>query len=105
MAISDSESRLDRGALERLLRTGTGWWREGDALTKTFDFRGFRRAVAFADRVAQAAVEANHHPDIHIESYRHVRVVLTTHAAGGITDADLDLARHIDAAVEEAKPA
>ena len=52
--------------------------------------------MAFANRVAEAANAANHHPDIHIERYRSVRIVLTTHATGGISDADVDLARRID---------
>jgi 4a-hydroxytetrahydrobiopterin dehydratase len=53
--------------------------------------------MAFANRVAEAANAANHHPDIHVEGYKNVRIVLTTHATGGISDADLELAKAIDA--------
>lgn len=95
--VPDNETRLDETALASLLESGTGWSREGDALTKTFTFRGFKGAMAFANRVAEAANAANHHPDIHIEGYKNVRIVLTTHATGGITDADLELANDIDA--------
>lgn len=95
MALPEKETRLDEAALARLLAAGT-WTREGNAITRTFTFKGFRGAVAFVDRVAQAANEANHHPDIHLERYRNVRVVLTTHAIGGISDADVELARGID---------
>jgi 4a-hydroxytetrahydrobiopterin dehydratase len=97
MAGPDLETRLDEGALRELLGAGTGWRREGAALTKTFTFKGFKGAMAFANRVAEAANAANHHPDIHVEDYRTVRIVLTTHSAGGITDADIALARAIDA--------
>src|SRR2546422_4280685 len=98
MAAPDLETRLDEGALRELLGAGTGWRREGAALTKTFTFKGFKGAMAFANRVAEAANAANHHPDIHVEGYKNVRIVLTTHATGGISDADVELAKKIDAA-------
>ena len=95
MALPENEARLDEAALTRLLASDT-WRRDGNAITRTFTFKGFKGAMAFANRVAQAANEANHHPDIHVERYRLVRIVLTTHATGGISDADVELARRID---------
>ena len=50
-----------------------------------------------ATPTADAAAAANHHPDIHIERYKTVRIVLTTHVSHGISQADIDLARTIDA--------
>jgi 4a-hydroxytetrahydrobiopterin dehydratase len=96
--VPDSETHLDEAALTELLAAGSGWRRDGNALTKSFTFKGFKGAMAFANRVAEAANAANHHPDIHIEGYNKVRIVLTTHSAGGITDADIDLAKRIEAA-------
>jgi 4a-hydroxytetrahydrobiopterin dehydratase len=96
--VPDNETRLDETALASLLESGTGWSREGNALTKTFTFKGFKGAIAFANRVAEAANLANHHPDIHIEGYKTVRIVLTTHATGGISDADLEMAKKVDTA-------
>jgi len=97
--IPENEARLDERALASLLESGAGWRREGNALAKTFTFKGFKGAMAFANRVAEAANAANHHPDIHVEGYKNVRIVLTTHATGGISDADIELAKTIDAAV------
>lgn len=91
----ESETRLGEAGLAQLLALAT-WRREGNEITRTFTFKGFKSAMAFVNRVAEAANEANHHPDIHIEAYRTVRIVLTTHATGGITDADVGLARRID---------
>ena len=96
MPAPENETRLDEAALASLLSSGTGWTREGNALTKTFTFKGFKGAVSFVNRVAEAANAANHHPDIHLEAYKTVRVVLTTHIAHGITDADVALAKKID---------
>jgi 4a-hydroxytetrahydrobiopterin dehydratase len=91
----ESEARLDEAALVSLLASGA-WRREGNAITRTFTFKGFTAAMAFANRVAEAATTANHHPDIHVERYKTVRIVLTTHATGGISDADVALARTIE---------
>jgi 4a-hydroxytetrahydrobiopterin dehydratase len=101
VAVPESETRLDETALASLLAPGTGWTREGGAITKTFTFKGFKGAVGFVNRVAEAANATNHHPDIHLERYKTVRIVLTTHVAHGLTDADVDLAKRIDS-VEQA---
>jgi 4a-hydroxytetrahydrobiopterin dehydratase len=92
----ENETRLDQGELAALLASGKGWNREGNSLAKTFTFKGFKGAVAFVNRVAAAAEAANHHPDIHLEAYKTVRIVLTTHLTGGISNADVDLAKRID---------
>jgi 4a-hydroxytetrahydrobiopterin dehydratase len=103
MPLPESETRLDEPALASLLASGTGWTRVGDALTKTYTFKGFRGAMAFVNRVAEAANAANHHPDIHLEAYRTVRIVLTTHIAHGLTDADVELAKRLDGAESGAR--
>jgi 4a-hydroxytetrahydrobiopterin dehydratase len=91
----ENETRLDEAALEQLLAPGA-WRREANTITREFIFKGFKGAIAFVNRIAEAANQANHHPDIHIENYRIVRIVLTTHTTGGISDADVELARRID---------
>jgi 4a-hydroxytetrahydrobiopterin dehydratase len=95
MAPPENETRLDQAGLARLLDVGA-WRLDGNAITRTFTFKGFKGAMAFANRVAEAANAANHHPDIHVERYRLVRIVLTTHLTNGISDADVELARRID---------
>jgi 4a-hydroxytetrahydrobiopterin dehydratase len=95
MALPENETRLDEAALTQLLAAGA-WRRDGSTITRTFTFKGFKSAMSFVNRIAEAANETNHHPDIHIEKYRTVRVVLTTHVTSSISDADVDLARRID---------
>jgi 4a-hydroxytetrahydrobiopterin dehydratase len=102
--VPENETRLDDAALASLLASGSGWTRDGDALTKTFTFKGFKGAVAFVNRVAEAANDANHHPDIHLERYKTVRIVLTTHVARGLTNADVELARTIDLSERPGSP-
>jgi 4a-hydroxytetrahydrobiopterin dehydratase len=89
------ESQLDARALDALLRDAE-WTRDGESLTKTFRCKGWKAAIAFVDRIAVAADALNHHPDVHVESYRNVRIVTTTHATKQLSDADVALARRID---------
>ena len=96
MPVPENETQLDEAALVSLLSPGTGWTRGGNTISKTYAFEGFKGAMAFLNRVAEAANAANHHPDIHLERYKTVRIVLTTHVAHGLTDADVALAKRID---------
>jgi 4a-hydroxytetrahydrobiopterin dehydratase len=97
MAVPESEQLLPEPVLSKLLGELDGWERDGQTITKTFTRKGWKSAMAFANRVAEAATAANHHPDIHIERYKTVRIVLTTHVTKGISQADVDLAQAIDA--------
>lgn len=79
-------------------RTADGEWRrDGDSIVRELKFADFKQAVAFVNRVAEAAEEANHHPDIAIHGYNKVTLTLSTHSAGGITSADFALAGRLDA--------
>lgn len=82
-------------AIQRELGSLHGWTRRGDALVRTYSFRGFMQAIEFVNRVASLAESAAHHPDIDIR-FSKVTLSLSTHDAGGITAADLSLAKAID---------
>jgi len=74
-------------------------WHEADggkAITKTFAFDDFSGAFGFMARVALIAEKMDHHPDWS-NSYDKVVVRLSTHSAGGVTDADVLLAEAMDA--------
>jgi 4a-hydroxytetrahydrobiopterin dehydratase len=73
-------------------------WREEDsALVRDYEFEDFKAAMAFVNRVADAAEQANHHPDILVHGWNKVRLTLTTHSKGGLTDNDHAMAKRIDA--------
>lgn len=76
---------------------GGDWRREGDAIVRDRRFADFAAAIAFVERVAQVAEDANHHPDILVHGWNKVRLTLSTHSEGGITAADLALAERLDA--------
>jgi 4a-hydroxytetrahydrobiopterin dehydratase len=72
------------------------WTREGGEIVRERKFGDFSEAMAFVNRVAQAAEEANHHPDILVHGWNKVRLSLTNHSAGGLTGVDFDMARKFD---------
>ncbi len=78
------------------------WRRDGDSIVRDVQCKGFHSAMALANAVADAANEANHHPDILVHGYKHVRLTLSTHSAGGITENDFALAGAIDGLVADA---
>jgi 4a-hydroxytetrahydrobiopterin dehydratase len=73
------------------------WHREGDEIVRDWQLENFGQAIEFVNRVADAAEEANHHPDILIHGWNKVRLSLTNHSAGGLTAADFTMAERIDA--------
>jgi 4a-hydroxytetrahydrobiopterin dehydratase len=75
---------------------GSLWKQEDGAIHRDYSFADFAEAMAFANRVAEVAEEANHHPDILVHDWNKVRLTLVTHSAGGITRADLEMAARID---------
>jgi 4a-hydroxytetrahydrobiopterin dehydratase len=73
------------------------WRQEGEALVRDLKFKDFAEAMAYVNRVADLAEEVNHHPDILVHGWNQVRLTLTTHSAGKLTDNDREMARRIDA--------
>ena len=82
---------------KELLPALDGWSMvEGrDAIAKTFRFADFNAAFGFMTRVALAAERMDHHPEWR-NVWRTVEVTLTTHAAGGLTRRDVELAQTMD---------
>lgn len=87
---------LDLDTVDRtLIDTKSQWVRDGSELVKRWKGKDFAAALAYVNEVGRLAEEANHHPDIDIR-WNQVTLHLSTHSAGGITSADLDMARRID---------
>ena len=87
---------LDDAAIESKLGELEGWDRSGNAITKTFKNDDFVGSVEFVKRTVEPAEEMGHHPDLSL-SWDEVAVSITTHAMGGLTDNDFELAKRIDA--------
>ena len=90
--------RLSSSDISSKLSSLTGWVLANDKpqIEKTFVRNNFLDAVGFIQKIAEIAERRDHHPDILLHGYKNVRVMLTTHSAGGITQNDFDLAKEID---------
>jgi 4a-hydroxytetrahydrobiopterin dehydratase len=72
------------------------WEREGDEIVREWRFEDFTGAIAFVNRVAEAAEEADHHPDIFLHGWNKVKLSLTNHSVGGLTATDFTMAGRFD---------
>jgi len=74
------------------LKVVPDWTKRGKTISRTFQFDDFLLSLDFVNRVAKKAQKLNHHPDIDIR-YDKVKLTLTTHDAGGLTEKDFSLAQ------------
>ena len=96
--------RLDDTAVAEGLQHLPGWERRGNQIVKTFVRADFARAMVFVNEVASAAEAAGHHPDIDIR-WNKVTLALSSHAEGGLTDRDFQLAARIQELDQPTQPA
>ncbi len=90
---------IDPDELEGLLKKLPEWDLENNSIVRMMEFDEFMEAIDFVNAVAEIAEEAGHHPDIDIR-WCTITVRLTTHDVGGLTEADLDVAKKIDTLVD-----
>lgn len=86
--VSDTE-------IDAFIEAHPAWSRDGEGISRTYEFSDFGQSMGFVTRVALEAEKANHHPDIDIR-WSKVTLTLSTHSEGGITTRDLDLADTAD---------
>jgi 4a-hydroxytetrahydrobiopterin dehydratase len=96
---NDMPQLLIPEAVRTLLTEVPSWKLIGDRIERVVGFDGFPQAIEFVNRLAALAEERNHHPDIDIR-WNKVRLVLSTHSAGGLTEKDFTLARKINQLVQ-----
>lgn len=75
-----------------------GWEASEDkkTLTRNWNMKNFMAAVDFINKVAEIAESEQHHPDVHLTGYRKLRIVLSTHAIGGLSENDFILAAKLN---------
>ena len=86
---------LTDAEIQRELASLSGWQRNGTAIQRVFRFPDFKAAMQFVNKVADAAEQANHHPDIDIR-YNTITMALVSHDSGGVTQRDVRMAGTIN---------
>jgi 4a-hydroxytetrahydrobiopterin dehydratase len=89
-------AKLSETELQQAMQNLPGWSVRDNAIERNYKFADFVAAMVFVNRVAERAEQAQHHPDIDIR-YNQVKIALSTHDAGGITQKDADMAAKIAA--------
>ena len=89
---------LDKVQAEKYMHMVTGWElsEDGKNITKTFKFKDFIGAINFVNKISEIAESEGHHPDINVR-YNKVKLILSTHAIGGLSENDFILAAKIAA--------
>ncbi|HSL90369.1 MAG TPA: 4a-hydroxytetrahydrobiopterin dehydratase [Ignavibacteriaceae bacterium] len=90
-------SALNKDVIENLLNDLDGWNYSDNQIQKEFEFKDFVEASSFVQSVAFEAEKMDHHPDILIHSWNKVKVSISTHSEGGVTEKDFNLAKKIEA--------
>ena len=90
---------IKQGELKERMKKIPEWELEKKHIERTFEFDDFADAIDFVNAVAEVAEEEEHHPD-NDNRYNKVRLVLSTHSKGGLTDLDFGLAERIDTLAE-----
>jgi 4a-hydroxytetrahydrobiopterin dehydratase len=78
------------------LGNNSGWIIETKQMTKEFQFKDFKQALDFINKIGADAEDMNHHPDIFLHSWNKVKLTLSTHSEGGLTEKDISLAQKIE---------
>lgn len=87
---------LSNNEITDKLKSLNGWIYVNNSITKQFDFKDFIEAMSFVNIVALEAEKLDHHPDILIHSWNKVKINISTHSAGGVTEKDFELAKKIE---------
>lgn len=75
------------------------WETDKKSVERTFEFDDFTQAIDFVNAVAEIAEDEDHHPDMDVR-WNKVRIILSTHSEGGLTDLDFHVAEKIDTLAE-----
>lgn len=94
---SGADAPLEAPAAETLAAS-VGWELSPDAkaIRRVYTMKDFSAAVEFVNRIAGIAQQEDHHPDLHLTGYRNLRIELSTHAIGGLSENDFILAAKIN---------
>lgn len=81
-----------------LLKEVSGWKLSEDAksIVREYVMKNFLSAVDLIQSIAKIAESENHHPDIHLTGYRFLKVELSTHAIGGLSENDFIVAAKVE---------
>jgi|SRR5947209_4004629 len=88
--------RLTEAEGDELAKQVPDWSIEDGKLTRDVQVKNFRAALALVNALGEIAEEQNHHPDLLIHGWNHLRIEFSTHTAHGLSENDFILAAKFD---------
>lgn len=89
-------SKLNQNQINTNLSKLSGWIFENESILKQFQFKDFIEALSFVNAVGLESEKMDHHPDILMFGWNKVKITISTHSAGGVTEKDFSLASKIE---------
>jgi 4a-hydroxytetrahydrobiopterin dehydratase len=89
-------AKLNKDQIDSNLAKFSGWSFENDSISKQFEFKDFIEVLSFVNAVGLESEKMDHHPDILMFAWNKVKVTISTHDAGGVTEKDFLLAKKIE---------
>ena len=89
-------NKLNKDQINSNLSKFPGWTFENEAISKQFQFKDFIEALSFVNAVGLESEKMDHHPDILMFAWNKVKITISTHSEGGVTDKDFSLAQKIE---------
>ena len=87
---------LNQNEINEQLNNVKGWKFENNKIGKEFELKDFKSALEFVNKVGAEAESLDHHPDILMHSWNKVKISVSTHSEGGVTEKDFKLAANIE---------
>ena len=87
---------LNENEIKSRLSGLSNWKYSENQIGKEYQMKDFSEALSFVNKVGTFAEEMNHHPDIFIHSWNKVKITISTHSDGGVTEKDFILAKQIE---------
>lgn len=89
-------SKLNQDQINTNLSKLSGWIFENESISKQFQFKDFIETLSFVNAVGLESEKMDHHPDILMFGWNKVKITISTHSAGGVTEKDFSLASKIE---------
>ncbi len=93
---------LAHDQVAELMKSVPDWTTDNASIERALKFKDFAAALAFLNRVGTLAEEEGHHPDLSLHSWNRLKIRLSTHAIGGLSQNDFIVAAKIDALLKAA---
>lgn len=89
-------SLLNESSINIKLQNLKGWNYSDNQIEKVFSLNNFVGVVSVVNTIAEIAESMDHHPDLLIHSYKKLKVMISSHSEGGVTEKDFMLAERIE---------